>query len=742
MLAALVMGTSLSAQQDVLTGGYDNARTNANLHEPTLTPANVGPNSFGKLFSLSVDGQIYAQPLFEQNVSIAGQGVHSVVFTATMHNTVYAFDANWPAIPLWSMNLGPSIPSSAFGDAFVDIRPEIGILSTPVIDPATHTLYVVAGTFENDICYYRLHALDTGTGSERAGSPVTIGGNGALPGALSFEAVQHLQRPALLLANGNIYIAFGSHADWSPYHGWVMAFSAANVQTQTGVFNVTPHGDGGAIWQSGRGLNADEQGNVYAVTSNGDTDDGPDYSSSVVRLDPNQLSVSDWFAPVEFQALNVTDTDLGSAGAMLIPGTNLLVTIGKEGQLFLLDRTSLGHLVSVDTQAPQAFFATSIGVFNMALWSRSAGATLYLPTLDALAGSWKLTAGQFDPNKTSQTTVPNGIPYEGMTISANGGNDGSGILWETAPIGSHLPGNGALYAFNASDLSKELWDSTMNDGDQLGRFAKFANPTVANGRVYVPTGSNALVVYGQIGFGGGQDAPPPAITGITNAASYAGNSLAPGEITAIFGQDMGPDTLTVGTVGAGGQLSPFLSGTQVFFNGVAAPVIYTIAGVIGTIVPFEVAGAATVDVRVMYNGQISNAQTVPLSKTIPGIFALNVTGSGPGAILNQDYSVNSPANAAAAGSIVIVYATGGGQTDPPTPTGHVVSLASPLTATPVTATIGGVQAKVLYAGGAPTLLAGVLQVNVQLPAGVTGTVPVVLTISGQMSQQTVTVSVK
>jgi hypothetical protein len=261
--------------QNVLTGGYDIARTNADLNETVLTPQTVNPTQFGRLFLLPADGQIYAQPLYLQNVAIAGQGVHNVVFIATLHNSVYAYDADTAAPPLWTVNLGPSVPSTAYTSdtgAYTDITPEIGILGTPVIDPAAGTLYVVAATEENGACYYRLHALDIGSGGEQTGSPAVIQarvkgfGVDSVDGFVAFNPLQHIQRPALLLVNGVVYVAFGSHGDAVPWHGWIMGYSAANVQVQTAVFNATPNGNGGAVWNSGRGLSADGSGNIYAVT--------------------------------------------------------------------------------------------------------------------------------------------------------------------------------------------------------------------------------------------------------------------------------------------------------------------------------------------------------------------------------------------------------------------------------------------------------------------------------------------
>ena len=235
--------SSIVQAQSVLTGNYDNARTNANLSETILNPSNVNTGSFGKLFSLPVDGQIYAQPLYQQNVTILSKGAHNViphnvVYVATMHNSVYAFDADTPSTPLWTVNLGPSVPTSNYtsdtGD-YTDITPENGILSTPVIDPATGTMYVVAATFESGKYIYSLHALDTGSGAERFNAPAVIAaqvagiGDSSINASVSFDPSQHLQRPALLLANGVVYVSFGSHGDAVPFHGWLLGYSALNV---------------------------------------------------------------------------------------------------------------------------------------------------------------------------------------------------------------------------------------------------------------------------------------------------------------------------------------------------------------------------------------------------------------------------------------------------------------------------------------------------------------------------------
>ena len=736
--------------QDVLTGGYDAARTNADLNETSLTPGTVNPAQFGRLFLLPADGQIYAQPLYQRNLTIAGQGVHNVVFIATAHNSVYAYDADTAATPLWTVNLGPSVPSSAYDAAeghYTDISPEIGIIGTPVIDPSTGVLYVVAATVENGIYYYRLHALDTGSGAERFGAPVVIkarvGGYGIdnVKGIVSFNALQEIQRPALLLLNGVVYVAFGSHGDGSPWHGWIMGYSAANIQLQTAVLNTTPNGWGGSVWNSGRGLSADSQGNIYAVTGNGDSDEVTDYGDNVLRLNSGNLTVSDWFAPSDVQSLDEDDNDLGASGSVLVPGTNLLITGGKQGVEYLLNTVSLGHLSANNSQIPQSFPAASFGIFNAALWTRSSGPVLYLHGANAPVEAFPFTGNLIANTNSSQSAFGYGVSYDGMTISANGGTPGSGILWVATADAWPLPATGTLHAFNADDLSSELWNSSINIGrDALGEFSKFANPTVASGKVYVPTSSGVLAVYGPLSSDG-NSASTPVITGLVNAASYANGSVAPGEIVDIFGQNLGPQTLTTGSWDGNGNLGVGISGTQVTFNGIPAPLLYASAFVMSAIVPFEVTGANQAAVQVTNGGSPSVSRTFPVSATAPGIFTQDSSGSGQAVVLNQDFSVNSPANPAAQGSVIVVYATGGGQMDPPETTGGTTAGVAHVTAS-VSATIGGQQAQVLFAGQASGEVAGVMQVNLQVPKGVTGDVPVVLTVGDATSQTTATAAVQ
>jgi uncharacterized protein (TIGR03437 family) len=749
------LGLSLSlpailGAQSVLTANYDNARTNANLAETILTPGNVGPNSFGKLFALSVDGQIYAQPLYMPTLSIAGSN-HNVVFVATMRNSVYAFDADTPAAPLWTVNLGPSIPSSTFDIPdlpYMDIRPEIGILGTPVIDPSTGTLYVVAGTLasfgDKSVPQYSLHALDVTNGAERFGAPVAIAGavtgigDASVSGVVQFDPAQHIQRPGLALANGIVYIAFGSHNDLIPFHGWLFGYSASDVQRQLAVFNPTPNGSGGAFWQSGRAPAIDSAGNLYVVSSNGNTDGVTSFSDSVLRLDPTSLALRDWFAPSNVDALNSSDDDLGALGAVLIPNTTFTITGGKEGTLYLLNQERLGNLNSTDSQVPQKFHPVSFGIFNAALWARSNGnATLYLHGANNPVQAFAFTGNAFAEQPASQSIASFNVPFQGMTISANGDRHGTGILWVITADSYPLPSTGTVRAYNADDLTSELWDSAMDSADALGLFSKFSNPTVANGKVYVPTGSQQLLVYG---LTAGNN-PVPAVTAVTNAASYAAGPIAPGELVTIFGQNLGPAELVTGQWSPGNALPRQAAGVEVTFNGMPAPVVYASSAAISTITPFGVNNLEHVAIQIGVNGVMSAVQNVPVAVAAPGIFSVDSTGRGPGAILNADYSLNSEQNPAAAGSVVAVYATGGGMTIGQNATGRTADVAASLAA-PVSATVGGEPAAVIYAGSAPGEVNGVVQVNIQLPPNMTGTQPVILTVGGISSPATVTITIR
>ena len=501
-LAMACWAAQAFAQVNVPTVNYDLNRTSANLNETILQPGIVRADTFGMLYAYPVDGQIYAQPLYVSQLSVGGQ-TRNVLYVATMHNTLYAFDADQPPQTAleWSRNFGPPVPNSFYG--FEDIQPEVGILGTPVIDLAGGSIYLVANTLDAGVCRYSLHALDLATGAEKFGGPVEIAASvkGSAPdgvgGTVSFNAVDQLQRPGLLLTNGVVYIASGSHGDLLPYHGWILGYDASSLK-QVSVFNTTPNGLEGSVWQAGHGIAADDQGNLYAIAANGDYDGASNWGESFMKLTTqNGMSVTDWFTPDSWANLNQYDAEVGNAGPVLVPGTNLLIGGGKLGNVYLLDRSQMGHEVSGNTGAVQTFQMVSFGMFGRALWNRASGPIFYVSGWGDPVYAYQLSGGKFVETPLSQTARAYAQPYVGMAISGDGVNDRNTILWVTTSDIVDQPVPGTLHAFDASDLSTELWNSNVNASrDSLGSFAKFAIPTVANGKVYVPTFSNQLVVYG------------------------------------------------------------------------------------------------------------------------------------------------------------------------------------------------------------------------------------------------------
>ena len=736
--------TAVLAQVNVLTVNYGNDRTSANTGETILNTSNVNSSTFGKLGVFPVDGQIYAQPLYVSGVQIAGKGKRNVVYVVTMHNSVYAIDADDSAnpLPLWRVNLGQSVLSSTM--FFTDIDPEMGILGTPVIDLNRGVMYLVSETLEQGQPVFQIHALALSDGSEKLNGPVqiqmTVDGTGEASngGKLAFDPFQHLQRPGLLLLNGTVYVAFGSHADIPPFHGWLAAYDASNLQNQLAAISISPHGSAGSIWQCGRGIAADSNGDLYLVTANGDYDGQTDFGQSFLRLN-NKLSVLDWFTPVDWSVLTNDDEDVGSQGAILVPGTNFLIGGGKAGTVYLVDRTNMGHLGGAPTEV---FPAVNVaGVNNMALWTKDAHTSeVYIQEQGSPLKAYQLVDGHFQSNIISETTfATGGFPYQGFTVSSNGTKAGTAILWEN--IGAQrTPGvPGTLYAFDASDLTRLLWSSAMfPERDVLGAFAKFANPTVANGKVYVPTFAHELAIYGLLP--GPPQIEPIQIAAVTNGGSYAWGPVSPGEVVAIFGTGLGPAKLAGAHVDATGHLTKEIAGTQVTFNGVAAPLLYASAAQVGALVPFSISAASgAVTVKVSYAGNSATYLTAGADST-PAIFSLDSSGLGQGAVLNQDGTVNSAAHPAKIGSTIVFYATGLGKLEPAADDGEVASTSPdaklPAAALPVSVQISGMNAKVSYAGAAPGFVAGVFQVNVVIPPNIytANNIPMVIQAGDQISQ--------
>lgn len=512
----LLLTASANGQFSVTTYHYDNARTGQNTHESILQPSNVNANGFGKLFAQRVDGQLYAEPLFLANVFISGQGMHNVLYVATEHDSVYAFDADnnqgTNNQPLWHVNfLHPAkgittIPSSDVGTTM--ISPEIGITSTPVIDQSNGTIYVVAATKENGSYFQRLHALDITTGAEKFGGPIVIQatvpgtGWGSVKGTISFDPLRNNQRPALLLSNGVIYISWASHGleNQYIYHGWVIGYNETTLQ-QTAAFSITPNGKQGGIWQSGCGLSADNQGNLFFISGNGTFDansSGADYGMSFVKLStPNALVVKDYFTPYNEATLSASDLDLGSGGPLLIPYQSgaahpyLITSAGKNGVIYVVDRTNMGHF---NTQNNSQIVQSILNAFNghglygsPAYWQNQ---VYFWGAYDVLR-IYPLTNGLLSTTPvTSTVTFTAGAT---PVISSNGPN--SGIVWALQTDQAGSSGAAVLYALDAN-TAVELYDSTQAGArDAAGPAIKFTVPTVVNGKVYVGT-ANQVDVYG------------------------------------------------------------------------------------------------------------------------------------------------------------------------------------------------------------------------------------------------------
>jgi Legume lectin domain/Fn3 associated/Chitobiase/beta-hexosaminidase C-terminal domain len=559
LLASLLLCASTTLAQNVTTQHNDISRTGANTNETILTPGNVNATNFGKLFYYTVDGYVYAQPLYMANVPIAS-GRHNVVFVATQHDSVYAFDADSNlganAQPLWKITLLDSAhgagsnatpePSSDFG--YTDIVPEVGITSTPVIDPSTSTIYVVGKTKESGKYFYRLHALDITTGLEQFGGPITVSasltgtGSGSSSGMLTFDPTYQLQRPGLLLLNGIVYLAFGATYDVTPaWHGWIFGYknNATTKQLeQSGVWCGSRNGNGSSLWLSGAGLAADVPANqpfgrLFTGTGNGSFNatvpyqDTMNYGISVIRLglanggptmNSNGVQVGDMFAPFDQANLDNNDQDQASGGTLILPDvvingktSHLMVHAGKSGRVYLLDRDNLGGFNPNNTSDPQQKAAVGGSIYGApAYWN---GHVYFWPAATnghLKAFSFSIASGVFSSNPTSTSAESTFFPGAVPAVSANGTTNG--IVWSIRTDAYASQGPAILYAHDASSAPtlNLLYSSAQNAArDTAGAAVKFATPTITNGKVYVGT-ENELSVYGLLN--GATQAPAPVFS--------------------------------------------------------------------------------------------------------------------------------------------------------------------------------------------------------------------------------------
>lgn len=430
---------------NVLTQHNDNLRTGADLEEFVLTTSNLSPAHFGKVFSRSVDGQIYAQPLYVHAVSISNQ-FHNVVYVCTESNSVFAFDADNAAASnaLWNVNLGPPVPIADLNNC-ADLSPIVGITSTPVIDLTTGTMYVDAKTEEGaGNFFHRLHALDIATGQEKFGGPVVV--QASVPGTgdggtmVSFNAAYQHNRPGLLLSSNVVYLAYGSHCDSPPWHGWLFGYGATNLQ-QVYVLNTTPNGSEGGIWGCGTGPAADSDGNIYVVTGNGSFDGdtgGPDVGDTFMKLSisNNALAVATWFTPYNQSTLNASDLDLGATGTLLLPTTNMVVGIGKTGVLYLLNRDNMGgySTATSDTNILQEFPAVApvcCGAQNPVYWNGPSNQFLFTWGAGDVIKAFDFTGSSIQTNPLAQGSLTQDRAG-GLSLSANGNAPAPGFSGASA----------------------------------------------------------------------------------------------------------------------------------------------------------------------------------------------------------------------------------------------------------------------------------------------------------------------
>lgn len=529
-----------SAQQAVVTVGItdlagvytyhnDLARDGANTQEYALTPANVHGATFGKVFSCTVDGAVWAQPLWVANLSIGGSR-RNVVFVATAHDSLYAFDADAsPCKQLWYVSLIDASHGGTSSEISIHrSNGDFGVTGTPVIDPQSNTLYLVtksqtSGTSPSIInpYYERLHAIDITSGNERSGSPVSIAasypGTGAGGTSVAFNSWEELQRAGLALVNGTVYIAYGSFNEPTlPWYGWLMGYAATSL-AQSSVFNVAPNGNRASIWMSGGAPAADADGNLYVISGNGAFDvtdsSGPnnDYGDCFLQLS-SKLHVTSWFAPSDEAYDGAEDRDFGSGGAALTielpsgPVRRLVVGGGKDAMLYVLKGDSMGGLG--DPHAWQHFSVGS-GIFATgAFWNN----TLYLAPVASplLAYAFNSSSNTFNTTATSRSPTSYGFPGATASVSASGSHT-DGVVWtldDSNYCTLQSPGCGpaVLHAYDATNLGNELWNSSMVSTDAAGNAVKFTVPTVANGKVYVGTrGNNTGGVYGSTTISGELD---------------------------------------------------------------------------------------------------------------------------------------------------------------------------------------------------------------------------------------------
>jgi|HubBroStandDraft_6_1064221.scaffolds.fasta_scaffold02669_5 hypothetical protein len=792
-----------TAQTSVVTWHYNNSRNAVNTTETVLTPANVNVRGFGKLYTQTLDGLVVGHPLYLPGLTIAGGGVHNVVFVATMEDSVYAFDAENPSLaPLWQTSLLTYSPTGAtpVPDKFMGCQvttgwTDVGVISTPVIDPTTNTMYLVAETYENKKVVHRLHALDVTTGLEKFGGPSTITATYTLNGVTNtFVDTHQMNRPGLLLVNGNIYIGFGSAGCNGGDSGWIMSYSASTL-AQNGVLDIEAGEYFASIWQKGGGLSADSSGNIYAESGEGPVSDpgtpGENLGTSMFKVSQvgNTLTVADWFTPYNWSYLYENDLDLHNA-VMLLPDqpgphTHEAIGVGKEGTIYLVDRDNMGHLcascTTTDTQIVQELYtAAGKSPGTPLVWN---GAVYF--TGGHVVSIFPLNNGMLvTPPTQSATFAAGGHPI----MTANG--TANPVLWGGS--------GGILWAMDPTTL-QVLWttDLAPERRDVLPVIAHFATPIIADGKLFIGA-QKALVAYGLLPVltgNAGNNQTAPVATALPVALSAQA-------IDTLTGKGLSGVTISFSDVKKGGGVFSPASGvtdsTGTVTTVYTLPTksgVYTVTAASTGYAPASFTETATPTAAVKMIRTAGSGQTVSLGAALPkslvakvedqygnGVPGVSVTFSdgGKGGTLsanpvttdsNGQATVNYTASATKAGKVTVTAAAAG------LPTLNIFVVVTPGPASIVSASSGNNQtaspstalAKALVAkvtdqfgnvitgasvsfsdGGAggsfsanpiATTTAGTATVKYTTPAAA-GTVTISATVAGISSPASFTVTVK
>jgi hypothetical protein len=639
----------LCAQTSVLTYRNDNMRTGQNLTETQLTPTNVKSSTFGKLFSYAVDGKVDAEPLVVSGLSIPGAGASNVVFAATEHDSVYAFDAS-SGTTYWQVSLLKAGETTSDNRGCGQVTPEIGITATPAIDltAGPHgTIYVVAMSKDSSGSYHqRLHALDVTTGAEQFSGPVDIAatypgtGDNSSGGNVVFDPKQYKERTGLLIVNGVIYTSWASHCDAHPYTGWTMTYDELSL-AQKGVFNFTPNGNGGAVWGAGGGASADSSGNVYFQIGNGIFDttlnasgfpNKGDFGNAFVKLAPvitngvPVLTALDYWTMDNTTSESNADEDLGSGGVLVLPDLvdsqghvrHLGTGAGKDANVYVFDRDNMGKFDSANNSTLYQELPSGLGggEFASPAWFNG---NLYYGGSGDVIRSFKMTSALLAATPTSTTSASYTFPGSSPSISANGTSNA--ILWA---VQNNSPA--VLHAYDANDLVTEFYNSNQAAGnrDQFGSGNKFITPTIANGKVFVGT-PNSVAVFGLLVPVITSITPASAGQGATVTVTLAGSNFVSGATVNVSGTG-----ITVGsvTVVSATSITASFSIASGALTGARTVSITTNAGTSGT-VTFTVNAAAlpSVYIDVPASGASLSGVTA-----IAGWALENTTAVGPASI--------------------------------------------------------------------------------------------------------------